>query len=83
MKSLSLIYKGSLGKTHTLKLKYAKDGLDAQTVRTSMQRLASTNLFKKDEEVLFEKPVCAKYVTTTEEVIFDDRKNSKDNKEKK
>lgn len=74
MKTLSLIYKGSLGKTHTLRLKYAKDGLDAKEVRQAMTDLATANVFKKDNEDLFVVPVCAKYITTTEKTIFDDRK---------
>lgn len=77
MKTLNLTYKGSLGKTHTLKLNYAKDGLDEKAVRQSMQTLASAKAFKKDDEELFVVPVCAHYVTTKEETIFDDRqKNS-------
>lgn len=80
MKTLSLTYKGYLGKTHTLKLKYAKEGLDPKEVRSSMQELATANAFTKDNdkdnELMFVTPVCAKYITTTEETIFDDRKKT-------
>ena len=36
MKTLNLTFKGSLGKKHILKLSYANDQLDAETVRQAM-----------------------------------------------
>lgn len=45
MKTLNLTFKGSLGKKHILKLSYANDQLDAETVRQAMINLANTHLF--------------------------------------
>lgn len=70
MKSLNLTYKGSLGKTHLLKLNYVKDGLSKDEIAKQMQALAQSRLFAKDGEQLYAKPISAKYVTTTEEVIL-------------
>lgn len=71
MKSLNLTYKGSLGKTHLLKLNYVKDDLSKEEIAQQMKALAKSNLFAKDGERLYDKPVAAKYVTTTEEVVLD------------
>lgn len=42
MKTLNLTFKGSLAKKHVLKLSYANDQLDAETVRQAMINLANT-----------------------------------------
>lgn len=70
MKSLNLTYKGSLGKTHLLKINYIKDGLTKEQIKQQMQAVADSQLFAKDGEQLYVQPISAKYVTTTEEVIL-------------
>lgn len=70
MKTLNLSFKGSLGKGHSLKLKYANDQLDEATVRDAMQKIVDSKLFGKDDEVLYLRVASAKYVTTTDEPIF-------------
>ena len=70
MKTLSLSFKGSLGKGHSLKLNYANDGLTEQTVRDAMNKIVESKLFQKDDDLLYLKAMAAKYVTTTDEVIF-------------
>jgi hypothetical protein len=70
MKSLNLTYKGSLGKTHLLKINYVKDGLTKEQIKQQMQAVADSQLFAKDGEQLYVQPISAKYVTTTEEVIL-------------
>jgi hypothetical protein len=70
MKSLNLTYKGSLGKTHLLKINYVKDGLTKEQIKQQMQAVADSQLFAKDGEQLYVQPVSAKYITTTEEVIL-------------
>ncbi|HJA72735.1 MAG TPA: DUF2922 domain-containing protein [Candidatus Limosilactobacillus faecipullorum] len=70
MKTLNLTFKGSLGKTHTLKLNYASDGLSKELVQASMDKIAATKLFIKEGEILYAIPVSAKYVTTTENVVL-------------
>lgn len=75
MKTLNLNFKGSLGKTHSLKLSYANDQLDAATVREAMKQLANSHLFFKGDEELFATPVSAKYVDTIPTVLFYDRKD--------
>ncbi|MBS6066608.1 DUF2922 domain-containing protein [Limosilactobacillus fermentum] len=70
MKTLNLTYKGSLNKTHILKINYANGQLDEATVRQAMTQIANLKLFKKGEEELFVTPVSAKVVNTDEEVLF-------------
>lgn len=70
MKSLNLTYKGSLGKTHLLKINYVKDELTKEQIKQQMQAVADSQLFAKDGEQLYVQPVSAKYITTTEEVIL-------------
>lgn len=70
MKSLNLTYKGSLGKTHLLKINYVKDGLTKEQIKQQMQAVADSQLFAKDGEQLYVQPISAKYVTTTKEVIL-------------
>ncbi len=48
MRTLSLTFKGSLGKKHSLKLNYASGDLDAETVRKAMQEIAQTHLLTKE-----------------------------------
>ena len=70
MKTLNLSFQGSLGKGHSLKLKYANDKLDEATVRNAMQKIVDSQLFGKDDEQLYLRVASAKYVTTTDEPIF-------------
>ncbi|WP_093624106.1 DUF2922 domain-containing protein [Limosilactobacillus gorillae] len=70
MKTLNLTYKGSLGKTHILKINYANGQLDEVSVRQAMTQIADLKLFKKDDEDLYVTPVSAKVVNTNEDVLF-------------
>ena len=70
MKTLNLSFQGSLGKGHSLKLKYANDQLDEATVRNAMQKIVDSQLFGKDDEQLYLRVASAKYVTTIDEPIF-------------
>lgn len=70
MKTLNLTFKGSLAKKHVLKLSYANDQLDAETVRQAMINLANTHLFFKDGEELYVTPIAAKYVDTIPTVFL-------------
>lgn len=72
MKVLHLVFKGSLGKRHTIKVPYAVDGLTAETVKGVMDKIVATKLFAKDGEELYAFPVSAKYVTTTEEAVLEE-----------
>lgn len=72
MQSLNLVFKGSLGKTHTLKLNYAKGDLSEDVIRQAMTKLSQTKAFVTDDEELYATPVAAKYVTTTEKYVFND-----------
>ena len=51
MRTLSLTFKGSLGKKHSLKLNYASGDLDAETVRKAMQEIAQTHLLLKKAKI--------------------------------
>lgn len=74
MKALNLVYKGALGKTHNLKINYAKDGLTEEDIRPAMIKLAESKAFVQDDEELYVTPIAAKYVTTTEKYVFNDLK---------
>lgn len=74
MKSLNLTFKSNLGKKHLLKLSYANDNLDEQTVRQAMAKISEADLFIKGDEHLYVVPVAAKYVDTVSSVIFSDEK---------
>lgn len=76
MKTLNLTFKGSLGKKHLLKLSYANDQLDAQTVRQAMDQLANSHVFAKNGEELYVTPLSAKYVDTIPTVLFNDEKKT-------
>ena len=47
MKTLNLTYKGSLNKTHILKINYANGQLDEATVRQAMTQIANLKLGRK------------------------------------
>lgn len=70
MKTLNLSFKGSLGKGHTLKLNYASDNLDEKVIREAMNQIVSSQLIQKDDDNLYARVSGAKYVTTTDQVIF-------------
>lgn len=71
MKTLNLSFKGSLGKGHTLKLNYASEDLDEKTIRDAMDKIIASQLIQKDDDILYVRSSGAKYVTTTDQVIFD------------
>lgn len=75
MKTLNLSFKGSLGKGHTLKLNYASENLDEQVIRDAMDKIVSSQLIQKDDDLLYVRPSGAKYVTTTDQVIFAESNN--------
>lgn len=70
MKALSLAFKGSLGKSHTLKLNYANDNMDEASAKAAMDMLAKLDLFESNGEKLYVEPVSAKYVETIETPVF-------------
>lgn len=76
MKTLNLTFKSSLVKKHLLKLSYANDQLDAQTVRQAMEQLSASHVFAKDGEELYATPLSAKYVDTIPTVLFNDEKKA-------
>lgn len=80
MKSLNLTFKTSKGKKHLLKLGYANSNLDAKTVRQAMNLIATSGLFKKDDEQLCAIPLAAKYVDTVDTVLFNDAATKTGNK---
>lgn len=76
MKTLSLTFKGSLGKKHSLKLNYASERLDEQAVRKAMEKISQAHLFAKGDEDLYYTPLSAKYIDTVTTVLFNDEKTS-------
>ena len=81
---LKMKFRDSKGKPQYLKIAYPKADLDAKTVRTAMDLICTSNMFKKGDVQLFIAPLAAYYISTTKEPIFadDDTKVAKtDNKE--
>lgn len=70
MKTLNLTFKGSLGKAHTLRLAYANDNLDPQTVKKAMDKLAELDMFVNNDDHIYATPVSAKYVETTTTPVY-------------
>lgn len=76
MKSLNLTFKSNLGKTHVMKLNYAKTELDEATVKAAMNNLANMHIFNKDGEDIYAQPVSAKYSETVSTPIFTVKKDT-------
>jgi len=70
MKSLNLAFTGSLGKSHSLKLAYANDGLDSAVIKSAMDQLSEMKMFSSEGENIYATPVSAKYVETITTPIF-------------
>lgn len=74
MKTLSLTFKGSLGKKHSMKLSYASENLNEKVVRQAMEQIAQSHLFVKGDEELYATPLSAKYIDTVTTIVFNDEK---------
>ncbi|WP_281165669.1 DUF2922 domain-containing protein [Liquorilactobacillus sicerae] len=72
MKQLNLIFSDQTGKNkNTFRLTYANETLDQTTVAKAMNDLAALNLFiDKDGQLMYVKPISAKYVETVETPII-------------
>ncbi|MBA1393552.1 DUF2922 domain-containing protein [Lactobacillus sp. XV13L] len=70
MRVLQLGFQSETGKKRTLALKYVDQNLDAERVRAQMQTIADSQLFMRDNEQIYFKPISAKYVETNELPLF-------------
>ncbi|KRM89545.1 DUF2922 domain-containing protein [Liquorilactobacillus vini] len=72
MKQLNLVFSDQTGKNkNTFRLTYANETLDQATVAKAMNDLAALNLFiDKDGQLMYVKPISAKYVETVETPII-------------
>ncbi|AUJ32064.1 MAG: DUF2922 domain-containing protein [Liquorilactobacillus nagelii] len=72
MKQLDLVFTDETGKNKThFRLDGAKETLSAETVRDTMQKLISLEIFvAKKGQKMFVTPVEAKYIETLETPIF-------------
>ncbi|CAI2565379.1 hypothetical protein AKUH4B114J_02720 [Apilactobacillus kunkeei] len=73
MKKLELTFKSENGKNKNLGFNYVEGDLSADKVMPAMQRLAELNLFRDNDGSLYQEPVAAKIVDTTNQVLFDKR----------
>ncbi|KOY77156.1 uncharacterized protein RZ71_10670 [Apilactobacillus kunkeei] len=73
MKKLELTFKSENGKNKNLGFNYVEGDLTADKVMPAMQRLAELNLFRDKDGSLYQEPVAAKIVDTTNQVLFDKR----------
>ncbi|KIM18506.1 hypothetical protein HW41_04375 [Apilactobacillus kunkeei] len=73
MKKLELTFKSENGKNKNLGFNYVEGDLSADKVMPAMQRLAELNLFRDKDGNLYQEPVAAKIVDTTNQVLFDKR----------
>lgn len=70
MKQLRLGFKNKAGKTKSLALNYVNQDLDATTVKKVMADIVASKMFMQDGEELYSEPAYAKYVDSTEDVLF-------------
>ncbi|KOY79699.1 DUF2922 domain-containing protein [Apilactobacillus kunkeei] len=73
MKKLELTFKSENGKNKNLGFNYVEGDLSADKVMPAMQRLAELKLFRDKDGILYQEPVAAKIVDTTNQVLFDKR----------
>ncbi|GAT90324.1 DUF2922 domain-containing protein [Apilactobacillus kunkeei] len=73
MKKLELTFKSENGKNKNLGFNYVEGDLSTDKVMPAMQRLAELNLFRDKDGSLYQEPVAAKIVDTTNQVLFDKR----------
>ena len=73
MKKLELTFKSENGKNKNLGFNYVEGDLSADKVMPAMQRLAELNLFRDKDGSLYQEPVAAKIIDTTNQVLFDKR----------
>lgn len=73
MKKLQLVFKTDGGAHRSLNLRYFRDDLTPAEVKAAMEQMAAAKLFSKEGSEIYHEPVSAKYVTTTEDVIFEDK----------
>lgn len=70
---LKLKFLNSNGKSSFIRISNPKKDLTTDTVGTAMELICSTKAFEKGDTDMYEKALGAKYVTTTENVIFDNK----------
>ena len=70
MVKIVAVFKNGLGKSHTWSFLNPDQKKTNAEVKSLLQRLTHVKLFHKDGAVLFDSVESAKYVETTEKVIF-------------
>ena len=70
MKILQLIFSDSEGKNQRINPVIASHSLTAEEVQEMMRRLSELNLSVKEGVTLYAYPLGAKYIETTETVLF-------------
>lgn len=69
-KVLQLKFQNEIGKTVNLGLTYVNEELRSEVVQEAMTQLANLKLFRdKDGNLIYDKPLSAKYVETKETQI--------------
>lgn len=77
-KSLRLNFKNAKDESTSITLANALENLPADKVKDAMQKIAGSNVFKKDGTVLYVTPVSANYIERTVTPVFEDEAEAKD-----
>lgn len=74
-KILQLKFKNEVGKQVNLSLNYVNENLSPETVQQAMTELAALQLFRdKAGNLIYQTPIAAKYVETTETAVIKSQK---------
>lgn len=71
-KVLKLKFKTAEGKTSMITVRYPKEDLSADVVKSAMQKIVDADAFEKDGVKVYAKVVGAEYYTTQADDIFED-----------
>ena len=69
-KVLKLKFKTAEGKTSMITVRYPKQDLSSETVKSAMQKIVVAAAFEKDGVAIYAKVVGAEYYTTQTDDIF-------------
>ena len=70
MKKIEAVFKTSGGRSQTWSYPSPGEGKPNQEVQDILEEITALNLFKKDDEKLFNEVIRAQYVETIETIIF-------------
>lgn len=71
-KVLKLKFKTAEGKTSMITVRYPKEDLSSETVKSAMQKIVDADAFEKDGVKVYAKVVGANYYSTQSDDIFEE-----------